>query len=90
MGNFYHVFIEPKEGVTPQQVEDKMNLAVDWFRCTRNVWVLYTTSDHDKWQERLRPLVDPKGSLFICRLDVNERNGWMIRTFWDWLNKPRS
>ena len=87
MANFYHVFIQPKKGVTGDQVEEKMNLSLDWFRCTPSVWVLYSTSRIDKWQERLRPLVDPGGSLFVCRLDISKRNGWMKQQFWDWIKK---
>jgi len=87
MGEFYHIFIEPKAGVTREQVEEKMNLALDWFRCNSNVWVLYTTSDKNKLQTRLKPLVKPKGSLFICKLDIYKRNGFMTQKFWDWINK---
>ena len=85
MADFYHVFIQAKEGVTRDKVEEKMNLAIDWFRYTRNVWVLYTTSNEDKWQARLKPLVEPGGSLFICRLDISCRNGWMTPDFWRWI-----
>ncbi len=85
MANFYHVFIQPKKGVTSEQVEKKMNLSKDWFRCTDSVWILYSTSRIDKWQERLRPLVEPGGSLFICRLDISNRNGWMKKEFWNWI-----
>ena len=87
MTEFYHVFINPKEGVTRSQIEEEMNLAIDWFRCTQNVWVLYTTSDADKWLTRLRPFVDPEGSLFICRLDISRRNGWMTKKFWSWIRE---
>lgn len=85
MADFYHIFIQPKKGVTTDEVEEKMNLAIDWFRFTRNVWIVYTTSDEDKWQRRLKPLVKPEGSLFICRLNISLRNGWMTRDFWDWI-----
>lgn len=85
MTDFYHVYISPKKGITAQQVEEKMNLAVDWFRYTPNLWVLYTTLNEDNWQERLRPLVDPDGNMFICRLDIRRHNGWMSKRFWDWI-----
>ncbi len=87
MANFYHVFIQPRPGVSSEQVEKAMNLSLDWFRCTESVWVLYSTSQIGKWQERLRPLVEPTGSLFICRLDMTKRNGWMKKVFWDWIKK---
>ena len=90
MGDFYHVFIRPKKGVSIAEVEEQMNLAVDWFRCTPNEWVLYTTSDEERWQVRLKPLVNPDGSLFICRLDIRHYNGWMTQDFWKWIDKRKS
>ncbi len=91
MSDFYHIFIKPNKGVTSEQVEEKMNLAVDWFRCTPNVWIVYTTSDADKWLNRLKPFVEPDGSLFICKLDIARRNGWMNNEFWKWIKaKPNT
>ena len=87
MAEFYLIFIKPKEGVSFDDVKKKIDLAVDWFRCTDNVWVVYTTSDEDKWQERLLPFVKTNGTLFICRLDIRRRNGFMTREFWDWIKK---
>ena len=87
MANFYHVYIRSKKDVTYEQVKAKMDLSVDWFRCTTQVWVLYSTSRIAKWQERLLPLVDPDGNLFICKLDMSESNGWMSQEFWDWIDK---
>ncbi len=85
MANFYHIFIQPKQGITPDTVKQKMDLAIDWFRYTPNNWIVYTSSDQDKWLSRLRPLVEPDGSLFICKLDISGRNGWMSKEFWDWI-----
>lgn len=87
MADFYHVWIRPKPGVSAVQIEEKMNAALDWFRCTPSVWILYTSSDEDKWELRLKPLVDPDGKLFICRLDMRHYNGWMTKDFWDWIKK---
>jgi len=89
MGKFLHIFIDRKPGVTLEQVEQKLNLAVDWYRCHEKVYVIYTTSDVDKWLARLSDFVKPDGHLFICRLDVTDRNGWMKQSFWEWLKKPR-
>jgi hypothetical protein len=32
-------------------------------------------------------LVEPAGTLFICKLDISERQGWMPKKFWEWLKK---
>jgi len=89
MATFYHIYIKPKEGISLEDVEKKMNLALDWFRYDRNCYVVYSTSDTDKWLERLKPLFYPKGRVFISELNIRNRNGWMTKDFWDWLKKKR-
>lgn len=86
---FYHIMIIPREGVSLEKVLQTMNLAIDWFKYTEYNWIVYTSSNAKKWQERLKPLVAPNGFLFICRFDVNDRQGWMLKSFWDWLKKER-
>lgn len=87
MASFLHIYITPKNGVTREQVEEKLNKAVDWFRYYANVYIVYTTSDVDTWMKRLKEIVEPDGSLFICKLDLKSRNGWMTKDFWDWVQK---
>ena len=85
MANLYQIYISPKKGILQSQVEEKMNLAVDWYRLHDSVWVVETTSDAAKWQTRLRPLVVPDGVLFICKLDTSDRQGWMPKKYWEWI-----
>jgi hypothetical protein len=89
MADYFQIFIRPKQGVSQEQIEKKINLAVDWFRCDKNLYVIYTTSEVDKWKARLIELVKPEGVLFICKLDITVRQGWMVKTFWEWLKKDR-
>ena len=62
-----------------------MNLANDWYRIRDNLWILYSTSDTERWYGRLSPLVKESGNVFICRLDSKIRQGWMPKGFWTWL-----
>lgn len=89
MSKYLHIYINPKDGVSNDQVETQMNLAVDWYRYASDSYIVYTTSDIAKWQGRLKPLVEPGGRLLIIEVKVNSRNGWMTQDFWDWLKKPR-
>ncbi len=83
----YMVFIDPKPGVLYDELEKKMNLSYDWFRIRDNLWIIYTTSDKEKWMSRLTPLVESGGQLFICKLDTTERQGWMKKSYWKWLSR---
>ncbi len=88
-GKFIHVYIDPNPGVTMTQIEAKMNLALDWFRYSDNVWVVYSTADLSKWKSRLQPLASKGGHYFVCEIDPNKRVGNMAKAFWDWLRKER-
>jgi hypothetical protein len=88
-GTFMHVYISPKEGITREQVEQKMNLGIDWYRYTNNLYIVYTTADIGKWQSRLQELVEPNGFMFICGFDMGSYNGWMQEDFWNWIKKAR-
>lgn len=85
----YHIFLRPKFGVTPEQVMEKMNLAVDWYKYSDYCWVVNTTSNAAKWQTRLKPLVEPDGTLLILKLDPSQRQGWIAKGFWEWLKKEK-
>jgi len=87
MAEFYHIYINPKKGITKEKIQEKMDLALHWYRYNRNVYIVYTTSDVDKWKARLEDLVKTDGTLFICKLDVSDRNGWMVPGFWDWIKE---
>jgi len=89
MAEYLHIYISPKDGVTRAQMDKKLNLAIDWYRYARGLYVVYTTSSADKWKARLIDFVKPQGRLFICRMDASQRQGWMNKDFWDWLKKER-
>lgn len=87
MATFLHIFLKPKPGITDEAIKAKMNLAVDWYKYADNCWVVKTTSDVAKWQTRLKPLVEPSGTLLILTVDPEKRQGWLAKGFWEWLKK---
>jgi len=89
MARFLHIYISPKQDVTREQVETKLNLAIDWYRYARGMYVVYTSSSVDTWKARLIDLVKPRGRMFICAFDIHQRQGWMNKGFWEWLKKER-
>ena len=89
MSSFYLVHVRGNPGVTRDVIEAKLNLAVDWYRFDEGHYILYTTSDEDKWYARLESLIKPDGVAFICKLEKDSSNGWMPKSFWDWYGKSR-
>ena len=86
---FYVVYINRRKDVTYAALEEKMNLSHDWYRINENLWILCTTSDEDKWYARLSSLVKETGRLFICKLDMAKRQGWMDKSFWKWVRREK-
>jgi hypothetical protein len=84
-GEFYTIYIERDPEVAYDDIKKVMDLGRDWYRLTSRYWIVYTTSDVNKWYSRLKKFVSRSGTLFICRLDVSERQGWMSGAFWEWL-----
>ena len=86
-GVFYNVDASPKTGIKSEEIQEKLNLAVDWIFYDINHWIIYSMSDVEKWMTRLKPLIEPDGQLFICEINLTNHNGWMDQSFWDWIAK---
>jgi len=63
--------------------------ALDWFRYNNYCWILWTSSPPQKWYERIKPLLARGDHVFIVALDISERQGWMSKSFWEWLKQER-
>ena len=87
--HFFMIYVDQKKEVSYKNLKKKMNLALDWYRIKSDLWIVYSTSDPEKWYERLAPLVKDEGSLFICQIKESNRQGWMSKKFWEWLKEQR-
>ena len=85
--DFYMAYVSRKKEVDYETLEAKMNLSLDWYRVNDSLWILYTTSNHEKWYSRLKPLCN---YVFVCRLDTDQRQGWMKKAFWRWLKREKT
>ena len=86
-GTFYVVHIRRLSTVSLEQVKEKMDKAVDWYRLGESLWIVYSTADIEMLYARYSSLVKEDGSLLIIKLDVEVRHGWMTKDFWEWLDK---
>jgi hypothetical protein len=84
------LYIRPNPPSTKQEIEDKLDKALDWFRIDVGFYILYTTTEAKIWKERLKPLVEPNGSLLIWLLVPDGYSGWMKRRLWDWVKEKRA
>lgn len=89
MAEFYHIYISPKPGISLDDIQKEMNLAVDWLRYDSKCWIVYTTSDARKWYSRLEKFVTPGGHILVCKVNIDDYYGLMGKGVWDWLKKKR-
>ena len=86
---FFVIYITRLPTATLEEVKTQMDHALDWYRISESLWIVYTTSDPEKWFARLSPLVKEAGRVFICKLDTSVRQGWMNKDFWSWLRREK-
>jgi len=91
MAGFYHVYIRTANFVPDDAqralIESSLNLAKDWYRYDPNNYIIYTSKDAKIWTQRLMRWIKEGGFLLVCRIDPTDKNGWMPKTFWDWMSK---
>lgn len=52
-------------------------------------WFVRSCLSADEIYERLRVHIEDDDLLFISAIVPGNRQGWMVRTFWDWINNKK-
>ncbi len=84
---FLHISLDPHSDVDRKALEKKFDLSMDWIRYFPNNWIIKTKIDTKKWYERIKPMLGPKDYVFICKLDLSDRQGWLPKLVWEWIQK---
>jgi hypothetical protein len=85
--HFLHVALTFKDAPKPDELQPVFDKASDWIRYAPNCWLLWTARSAEQWFELLKPHLGPKDQMFICRLDMRDRQGWLARSVWEWIDK---
>jgi hypothetical protein len=72
------------------ELQPIFNKAKDWIRYAPNCWIVWTNRSANQWADLLKPKLGPEDSVFICQLDMTNRQGWLPKWVWEWLDKSRS
>lgn len=73
-----------------ERIKTVLDSAIDWVRYMPNCWIVRTNRSVADWQKLLRPVLGPKDTFFIVKLDARERSGWLAPWVWDWIRKHDS
>lgn len=91
MSQFIHIGLNfSGESNRSAELKPVFDRALDWIRYAPNCWIVWTSSDPEKWYERLKPHLKEGEHIFIVKLDISQRQGWLPKSTWDWINKDRS
>lgn len=72
-----------------KELEPIFNQAGNWLRYSNSCWIVWTSTDANGWYLRLAPQITAADRLFVCELNLQNKQGWMDKWIWDWLNQPR-
>jgi hypothetical protein len=89
MADLLHIYIKPNPAVTTAQVEEKLNLALDWFKYRDHGYLVYTSKSLDVWKDRFRDLIRPGGCILILPIDLHNYKGFMPKAIWPWLKEKK-
>lgn len=53
--------------------------------CLQSVWLVQTNLSATQIQIELRKYIDDNDSLFVVDITGQSRNGWMLKSTWDWV-----
>jgi hypothetical protein len=87
---FLHVGINFKGKPNTGELKPLFETALDWITYAPNCWILYTTSSTETWYKHLKARLDDKDTFFICELNLNNRQGWLPKDIWQWIERDRS
>lgn len=61
----------------------------DWRHPLESTWLLYTTENADQISSKLRASgnMDNSDLLFVCELNIKDRQGWLDKEVWNWIKE---
>ncbi len=62
----------------------------DWQHPMESLWAIYTDEDANEICNKLRPKIDVNDSILVVRLSMDTYQGWLPKSFWEWVNSKRN
>lgn len=59
----------------------------EWQHPLESTWIVYTSESANEISEKLRSegKMDNSDLLFVCALDIKDRQGWLDKSVWIWI-----
>ena len=85
--HFLHITINIKNKIDENELKKAFNRGLDWIHYSPSCWIVKTNSSPSVWCNRLKPLLGKRDELFIVKIDLRERRGFLSKWKWDWILK---
>ena len=78
-----------RPGQNYSDLYDAIKSEGDWQHPLESTWVVKTDNLvlANTIYEHLRPCIDENDSLFIVEITAQDRQGWLAKSFWEWLKR---
>jgi hypothetical protein len=63
------------------------NNAISYKKPLYSQWFVETNDSVQKWHERMKEVTDSNDYWFINKVTASNRQGWLPKAVWDWLNE---
>ena len=50
-----------------------------------NCYLIYTEYDIDSIYRQIKAILDSDDHIFICEIDLSNRQGWLPKSVWKWI-----
>lgn len=66
---------------------DAIKAYEDWQHPMESLWAIYTNEDANTIYDKLRSKIDNNDSIFVVQMSSSDRQGWLPKSFWQWINE---
>ena len=64
-------------------------ISPNWQHPLESTWLLYTDLTANEIYNRIHMHLDANDRIFIIRVREEDKQGWLSKSFWDWINTQR-
>lgn len=59
----------------------------DWQHPLESTWLVFTVASAGDIYNAIKPTLDNNDLLFISELNADNRQGWLAKSCWEWINE---
>lgn len=67
-------------------IQDSFPRGAGYARYAPNCWILVAKETASEIADAVRKVLPEEDSIFVCKIDVGDRNGYLQKDMWDWIN----